>query len=90
MKVAWITTTSEDGTAKLKQSQINVDSVFLIKDIHKFAPQGQAVNKTYIEVVCQVKEAARKKGLQLWASGNWLLNYDYSPAILHALYKDFW
>jgi len=44
----------------------------------------------YIEVLRQMRDAVRRKWLQLWASGDWQLHHDNAPAHSTALMQAFW
>jgi len=57
---------------------------------HEYAPPGQTVTKDYyIEVLCRLRDAVRRKWQQLWASGDWHLHYDNAPAHSSALVQTF-
>jgi hypothetical protein len=48
---------------------------------HKYAPQGQNVNKEYyLKVLCQLHDAVRHKRPYLWAVETWQLHHDNAPA----------
>jgi hypothetical protein len=39
---------------------------------HSYAPEGQSINKEYyLEVICHLRDAVRRKRPDLWASCNW-------------------
>jgi len=47
----------------------------------EFVPQGQTVNQQfYLEVLKRLRDAARRKRLELWRSSEWLLHHDNAPA----------
>ena len=48
---------------------------------HKYAPDGQTVNKEfYMEVLRRLHESVRRKRLEKWQDGNWILHHDNAPA----------
>jgi len=54
--------------------------------VHReYAPQGQTVIKEYYEgVICHLRNAVRRKRLDLWAAKTWQLHHDNAPA--HSLH----
>ena len=47
----------------------------------KLLLQGRTVNKEYyLEVMCHLREAIRKKRLELWENNSWLLHHDNAHA----------
>lgn len=47
---------------------------------HEFLKQGQTVNKEYyLQVLRRLREAIRKKRLDLWKNSSWLLHHDNAP-----------
>ena len=72
---------------KARQSRSNIEvmlTVFFDHEgfvNHEYAPPGQTVTKDYyIEVLCWLRDAVRRKRQQIWASGDWHLHHDHSPA----------
>jgi histone-lysine N-methyltransferase SETMAR len=48
---------------------------------HSYAPAGQTINKEhYLEVICHLCDAVRRKRPELCASRNWQLHHDNAPA----------
>ena len=48
---------------------------------HENAPQGQNINKEYyLEVLCHLLDAVRRKRPNLWVAGTWQLHHDNAPA----------
>jgi len=44
---------------------------------HKYAPQGQNINKEYyLEVLRRLRDAVQHKRPVLWAAGTWQLHHD--------------
>jgi transposase len=57
---------------------------------HSYAPAGQTINKEYyLEVIHHLRDAARCKRLDLWASRNWQLHHDNAPAHSSHLIQSF-
>jgi hypothetical protein len=84
---------SEEGSAKSQQRQDHVDGFFNQKGVvhHEYTPPDQTINKEYyIEVIHQLKAAARRKQLQLWASGDLHFNMTMCMPILHNSCRVFW
>jgi len=51
---------------------------------HKYAPQGQNVNKEYyLEVLRCLHDAVQCKRPDLWAAGTWQLHNDNAQLIPH-------
>ena len=47
----------------------------------EFVPQGQTANKQfYLEVLKRLSDAVRRKRLEFWRSGEWLLQHDNASA----------
>jgi hypothetical protein len=47
---------------------------------HSYAPAGQTINKEYyLEVICHLHDAVRRKRPDLWPSRNWQLHPDNAP-----------
>lgn len=54
--------------------QGHVGCFFIRRFHHKFLPQGQTINCVYyLEVLIWLLESVRKKRLELWHSGEWVL-----------------
>ncbi|GFT38234.1 histone-lysine n-methyltransferase setmar-like protein [Trichonephila clavipes] len=73
---------SEPRPKKARQSRSNIKSMligfFYYEGIvhHEYAHTGQTINKEYyIEVLKRLRNAIRRKRLQLWESGDWLLHH---------------
>ncbi|PNF21592.1 hypothetical protein B7P43_G12727 [Cryptotermes secundus] len=50
---------------------------------HEYAPQGQTITKEYYqEVLRRLRDAVRRKRLDLWAAKSWQLHHDNAPPIL--------
>jgi histone-lysine N-methyltransferase SETMAR len=48
---------------------------------HSYAPEDQTINKEYyLEDICHLYDAVRRKRPDLWASHNWQLHHDNAPA----------
>src|SRR5215469_16928823 len=48
---------------------------------HKYAPQGQTINKEYYrDVLRRLRDAVRRKRQDLWSTGNWRLHHDNASA----------
>jgi hypothetical protein len=48
---------------------------------HKFAPEGQTINKDlYLEVLRRLRDAVGRKRPEMWTAGSWLLHHDNAPA----------
>ena len=66
---------SEEGATKPEQREGHVDCFFFDHEgvfHHEYAPPGQTITKDYyIEVLCRLRDAVRRKQQQLWASGDW-------------------
>ena len=57
---------------------------------HEYAPPGQTITKDYyIEILCRLRDAVRRKRQQNWASGDWQLHHDNAPAHSSALVQTF-
>ena len=57
---------------------------------HKYAPQGQNINKEYyLEVLRRFLDAVRHKRPGMWAAGTWQLQYDNAPARSSQLIQTF-
>ena len=72
---------------KAKQVQSNVKVMYTVlfdsRGVvhHKYAPQGQNINKEYyLEVLCHLHNAVRCKRPDLWTVGMWQLHHDNAPA----------
>ena len=81
---------------KARQVQSNVKvllTVFFVYHgvVHQeFLPQGRAVNKEYyLEVMCRLREAIRKKRPELWKNRSWILHHDNAPAHSSLLVRNF-
>lgn len=64
---------------------------------HEFLPQGQTINKECyklqlgnLQVQRRLREAIRKKRLDLWQNNSWLLHHDNAMLTLHCLLVNFW
>jgi hypothetical protein len=58
---------------------------------HEYATPGQTITKDhYIKVLGRLKDAVRRKQQQLWASDDWHLHHDKSPAHSSSLVQNFW
>jgi hypothetical protein len=68
---------------KARQSHSATKSMLVFFDIrrivyHEFVPEGQTVNaEFYCSVLCRMREDIRRKRLEMWCAGNWLL-HDYN------------
>ena len=56
---------------------------------HEYAPEGQTINKEYyLQVLCRLCEAVRRKQLDMWAAKNFQLHHDNAPThsahVIHA------
>ena len=48
---------------------------------HKYAPDGQIINKEfYMEDLQRLRESVRRKRLEKWRDGDWILHHDNAPA----------
>ena len=48
---------------------------------HEYAPEGQTINKEcYLQVICRLCEAVRRKWQDMWAAKNFQLHHDNAPA----------
>ena len=57
---------------------------------YEFLPQGLTVNKEYyLEVICRLREAIRKKCPELWKNNSWLLHQGNAPAHSSLLVRNF-
>ena len=57
---------------------------------HKYAPQGQNINKEYyLEVLRHLRNAVRCKRSDLWAAGTWQLHHGNAPAHSSLLIQTF-
>jgi transposase len=57
---------------------------------HEFVPRGQTVNKVfYVAVLKRLREAVRRKRLQLWTNQSWVLYHDNAPAHSSFLVRNF-
>jgi histone-lysine N-methyltransferase SETMAR len=57
---------------------------------HGYAPEGKTINKEYyLEVICHLHNAVRRKRPDLWASRNWQLQHDNAPAHSSHLIQSF-
>jgi hypothetical protein len=57
---------------------------------HSYAPEGQAINKEHnLEVIRNLHDAVQRKRLDLWASHNWQLHHDNTPAHSSHLIQSF-
>jgi histone-lysine N-methyltransferase SETMAR len=57
---------------------------------HSYAPGGQTINKVhYLEVIRHLRDAVRRKRLDLWVSRNWQLHHDNAPAYSSQLIQSF-
>ena len=79
--------TESPGPKKARQVRSNVKVLLTVLfDYHgvvhqEFLPQGRTVNKEYyLEVMCRLREAIRKKCRELWKNNSWLLIHDNAPA----------
>jgi transposase len=55
-----------------------------------YAPKSQTINKEYyLEVIHHLRDAVRRKRLDLWASRNWQLHHDNAPAHSSHLIQSF-
>jgi transposase len=57
---------------------------------HSYAPEGETINKEYyLEIICHLRDAIRRKRPDLWASHNWQLHHDNAPAHSSHLIQSF-
>ena len=57
---------------------------------YKFIPRGQTVNKEfYVAVLKLLREALRRKRLQLWTNQSWVLHHDNAPSHSSFLVRNF-
>ena len=57
---------------------------------HEFLPRGQTINKEYyLQVQRRLREAIRKKRLDLWKNNSWFLHHDNAPAHTSSLVREF-
>ena len=48
---------------------------------HKYAPEGQTINKEYyLEVLRHLHDAVQRKRPDMWTEKNWQLHHDNAPA----------
>ena len=48
---------------------------------HEYAPDGQTINKEfYLEVLRHLRESVRRKRLEKWRDGDWILHHNSAPA----------
>jgi hypothetical protein len=48
---------------------------------YEFIPEGRTVNKEiYVEILCGLRDAVRKKQPEMWARNSWFLLHDNAPA----------
>jgi len=83
---------AKKGQASVEQRQSDVDLFSKSRWVvhHKYAPQGQNINKEYyLEVQCCLCDAVRRKRLELWAAGTWQLYHDNAPAHSSKLIETF-
>jgi len=72
---------------KARQVKSNVKTMLIcffdIKGLvhFEFVTQGQTVNQQfYLEGLKRLRDVVRRKGPELWRSGEWLLHHDNAPA----------
>jgi len=47
---------------------------------HKYAPDGQTINMvSYVEVLRHLHESVRRKRLEKWQDGDWILHHNTAP-----------
>jgi len=83
---------AKKGQASAEQHQSDVDLFFDSRGVvhHKYAPQGQNINKEYyLEVLRRFLDAVRHKRPGMWAAGTWQLQYDNAPARSSQLIQTF-
>jgi transposase len=57
---------------------------------HSYAPEGQTINKEYyLEVICHLCDAVRRKRPDLWPTRNWQLHHDNALALSSDLIQSF-
>ena len=57
---------------------------------HKYIPDGQTINKEfYLEVLRRLCESVRRKRLEKWWDGDWILYHDSAPAHTSHLVQQF-
>ena len=74
---------TEEGEAEPHRTQKHAHVFFDIRGIvhHEFLPQGQTVNaQFYCSVLRRLRVNIRRKRLELWRAGNWLLHDDNAPS----------
>ena len=81
---------------KARQVKSNVKTMLIcffdIKGLvhFEFVPKGQTVNQQfYLEVLKRLRDAVRRKRLELWRSGEWLLHQDNAPAHTALIVRQF-
>jgi len=57
---------------------------------HEYAPDGQTINKEfYVEVLRSLRESVRRKRLEKWRDGDWILHHNNAPAHTSHLVQQF-
>jgi len=57
---------------------------------HEYAPDGQTINREfYVEVLRRLCESVRRKRLEKWRDGDWILHHDSAPAHTSHLVQQF-
>ena len=57
---------------------------------HEFVPRGQMVNKRlYQKVLARLRDAVRRKGLELWENPTWMLHHDNATAQASLLIRSY-
>jgi hypothetical protein len=76
----------------LEQCQGHVDGFLYHEGVihHEYAPSGQTLTKMYIiKVLCQLRDAIRRKQQHFWANGYWQFHHNNVPAHSSALMQAF-
>ena len=77
--------------AQQNRSNVKVMLFFPIMKVFTMSTllQARITKDYYIEVLRQLRDAVRRKRQQLWASGDWHLHHDNTPAHSSALMQTF-
>ena len=58
---------------------------------HEYASDGQTINKEFcVEVLRRLRESVRRKRLEKWRDGDWIVHHDNAPTHTSQLVQQFW
>ena len=85
---------TKEGAPGAKQNKGHVTGVFFYSEVivhHEYAPDGQTINKEFcVEVLRRLRESVRRKRLEKWRDGDWIVHHDNAPTHTSQLVQQFW